>query len=368
MLRVTSLKMVALVSCVGCGQLQQARSAATAGEDSGSDSGEESSSTDTSSGTSEVADDTTSGGTTSTVDDPTDADTEASESSETDGTSSGGEPVSCWGADPTAWQVDEFDVSQLTGGKIGGLALSGDGLSLVYVSVGTMGRTGYIAVRDGLSDPFVGGEVIAPWATDAAGLGGFRFAGGSARLGFLLDGDLYTSERDGRDWETPVPLAFETPIDVLVSPTHFFDDALGVMLDVADGAPDGGNPTLVAYEARRDDTSSPMGPRTRIDMPGWSDDTPLLCALPSPDGQSVIFGGAFPSVWSDPEDTLASALDIWISQREGDETWGEPVEVDALSHEDLLSCPTSVTDDGCLMTIRHFELGVGTAAISLARR
>ena len=352
---------------LGCGQLEQVTFDDPEDEETGDGSDEGVVSTG-GPAESSTGDEPPDGGTTSTGEGPVDQDTDTGESSESDGGSDGAAPTNCWEADPTTWEVDVLDLSELAGGQATGAALSGDGLSLVYVVPGDVGSTAYIAERSRRSDPFVGGEPVGPWATDVEETGNYRFAAALDRLSLVRDGAVHTSDREGDVWADPVLLSFEMPIDVTIGTPSFFDDGLGVMLDLADGPPDAGNPTLIAYEARRDDTSSTMGARTRIAMPGWPDDTPLLCALASPDGQTVIFGGAYPSVWSDPDDTLTSALDIWISQRVDEQTWEAPVEVDALSHDDVLSCPTSVTDDGCQVIIRHWVLGVGTAEFTIGRR
>ena len=308
---------------------------------------------------------TTNGGT-STGSDPTATSSDATSSASTDdsstGDSSGGD-VGCWDKDPTQWDVETLDVSAVHGDSPRAMAISGDGLSLVYQATEGALPGVFIAERSGLGEEFSGGVLVADWAADATLFTEVRFAG----PGFLAlkdDDVVSTSRLSGGLWWAPEAVAFDEPPTVLTGGPRFFDDLRGMMIDIADGP----NGTLIAYETRRVNTDQPFGGFTRINMPRWSSDTPLLCPVPSPDGEHVFFGGAFPATWSSPADELNSALDVWYAPRNASGAWDEPIEIDVVSNEAVETCPGSITDDGCTMILLHFELGAGPVGWGVATR
>lgn len=303
----------------------------------------------------------------------TSSDDQADEgSSDDDGGSTGEAPTQCWDEDPAAWTAVEFDTTPFAddADDVVGLALDRTGLRLAYAVESGATRTGFIATRATRQDPFPAGEAIGQWAVDVPDLGGFRFTGVDELLSLLNeDSQIATSAfADGLWWPPELVTYDEAPVGLVGTPA-FFGDGLSMMVDVLDTDVTEGEPVYRPYETSREDMRSPFGEFKEVIMPGWSEDTPILCVIPSPDGEHIVFGGAFPAVWSDSDQALQSALDIWYARRQDDGSWGDLAEIEVASHDERLACPLSVTEDGCMMTVRYFDLdGTGGSEYALVTR
>ncbi|MEM6993456.1 MAG: hypothetical protein AAF721_23280 [Myxococcota bacterium] len=286
------------------------------------------------------------------------ASTPGSSGSSDDGGSDSGDtgpaPSQCWDDDPAAWSVEPLDTTLLDDGVLQDAALDGDGLRLVYAAGPIQAPSWFIAERASLDEPFAGAAPIAPWATTAPGLFGMRFAA-EDQLTMILAEQVQRSRRMQRDWLVPEPATFDGALVAVPEPTIWFDDGLRIAFDLVHGPPIEGQATPIPYLATRDDLLQPFGGVERIRIADWGDDVPVLCTVPSRDGEHLLLGGAHPVVWTAPTSELVGSLDIWYARRGDDGDWVDPVRINAGNQRTREACPTSVTVDGCTMVVRWWS-------------
>ncbi len=290
-------------------------------------------------------------------------------SSETGG-STGGGSVDCWALGNDAWTVEPVI---LKGDEAGSPSLSPDGLSLYYRGKNNGEFAVFRSQRAGLADPFpVAGELFFS-EVGLISLDYPRVHEGEDELFFAQGdpGDIYVAHKVADAWQASVIaggfMLFGSDFESIPNITTG-DDLL--LFQRQDGPAVGVlTETWNFYQAQR----SP-GLATFPDVapakvtPSGSFVAPV-CPTLSPDGLHLFFAA------SDSEAQTKAELNdgrvgVWYGRRGdvGEASWMDIERSAVLRTPGVITCPTSVTADGCQMTTIQFVLGDMTYNVQLARR
>ena len=289
------------------------------------------------------------------------------ESSDSDGSSSGGQPptVACWGSE-MPWETTPLNVGMLTGQAPTAPTLSPDGLVLHYLAGPPGQREPHRVERNSRMEPFSGGDLLAGWSTPPTDLAQFRVAEDGDRAIGRVGSSLLISSASGGNWQNLSAIDFGDGFDELTDPAF---DALGRVVifarrELLQG--DEPRPTLIWALHRTTWPAAepaPSGPE-RLELPTFELNHAQLCPALSPDGMHLFLGGSFPHTWNT---AVTGDLDVFESASEAG-AWSVPTRVDSLSAENQHAGPRSVTDDGCELTLRQFDIPFAGNTFFLARR
>ena len=284
-----------------------------------------------------------------------------------DGDSSTGSPPvvgACWGSNAD-WDTTVLDLEALAGELPAAPTLAPDGLAIHYLA-GPLGeRVPYRAGRDSRQMPFVGGAPLAGWNTEPTALAQLRIAEEGDHLVARVGSNLEVSFASASSWQTLSAVAFGAGFDELTDPAI---DALGrvLLFGRREELRDGNGTTLIwalfraAWPAGAPAPSDPE----RLELPGFGLEHAQLCPALSPDGEHLFLGGSFPETW---DTSVVGDLDVFESVSEVG-AWSSPTRVESLSSAERHACPVSVTEDGCELIVRYFDVPFTGNTFMLARR
>lgn len=326
-----------------------------------------------SSSTTHAVDDTSGSttGTTHAATTGTTADTDTGSSSGTD-TDTGGES-GCWAQGASGWPLAGAPLDMFADKAPADPFISPDGLQLYYVALDP--RRPFRSTRADLMSPFPNGKQLALWNNDTKWQPGYPnvvLAGQEMLLS--NEGDVYSSKYDiGKD-------QFGTP--ALLKGASMGGDE-GVITATSDGA------TLIV--TRRDGpVIMPLFPdnsfrfhqltRNKIEPGGDfvdpnNDVTPIvaplgvaLCPAVSPDGLHLFFASTDQPVLD--KGNVNDAVGIFYTSRPSrEDKWDTATKIDIVHAGKGVTCPSSVTADGCQLAYLHFQFGAeGNYMMNLAVR
>lgn len=292
-----------------------------------------------------------------------------SSSTETgDESSTGGPPPiteACWGS-AEDWVVEMLDIEALDGELPGTPTLSPDGLALHYLAGPAGQRVPYRVERESREDPFTGGAPLEGWNTPPMNLAQLRIAEAGDRLVVRVGSNLEVSSASAGAWETLSAVAFGAEFDELTDPAI---DTLGRVLLFArreELRNNAGDSTLIwaLYRAAWTGGSPTPSEPERLEFPTFELEHAQLCPVLSPDGEHLFLGSSYPRTW---DNAVNGDLDVFESVSEVG-AWSQPERVESLSHAEQHACPISVTEDGCELTVRQFDIPFQGNRFLLARR
>lgn len=282
-----------------------------------------------------------------------------------------GEPASCWTQGAANWPPDGVPLNDFKDAKPRDPFISPDGLQLYYIA-GEPARV-FVSTRLTLGEPFLNGVQLVIWGNDPAILPGYpRVVLGDNELLFSSKFDVYSAKTaDDQPFDKyalPVPLTppstagEETVITVTA-------DSTTLIVNRRDGPPIGLLPKSFRFYQYARPQPVPGAPYA-----GGQDVTPMvpplglaLCPTLSPDGLHLFFG-------STTSDTLteANANDVvgifYTSRPDPLAPWAPPEPL-AITHAGKgITCPSSVTADGCQLAFHRFFLNQDNYSMHLAVR
>ena len=318
----------------------------------------------TSSSSTTHAVDDTSGSTTGTTDAATTgttADTDTGSSTDTDTDTDTDGESGCWAQGASGWPLAGAPLDMFADKAFADPFISFDGLQLYYIALDP--RRPFRSTRADLMSPFPNGKQLALWNNDTKWQPGYPnvvLAGQEMLLS--NEGDVYSSKYDiGKD-------QFGTP--ALLKGASMGGDE-GVITATSDGA------TLIV--TRRDgpvimplfpDSSFRFHQLTRNKVePGGdfvdpnNDVTPIvaplgvaLCPAVSPDGLHLFFASTDQPVLD--KSNVNDAVGIFYTSRPSrEDKWDTATKIDIVHAGKGVTCPSSVTADGCQLAYLHFQFG-----------
>jgi len=287
------------------------------------------------------------------------------ESSSGSSGSSGSEFMGCWGSG-VPWNVMSIDLDSLAGQLPGSLTLSPNGLRLYYLAGPPGLRRPHRAERDFVGGVFHSGAPLSGWSTAGTDLAQLRVAELGDRLIVRAGSDLGVSSASKGTWDLLSTVTFEAGFEELTDPAidAFGDEVVFARREeLRDG---GGEPTLIwaLYQAAWPaESPAPVSPE-RLVLPSFGLEHAQLCPVLSPDGEHLFVGGSFPQTW---DTSVSGDLDIFESVSE-DGGWSTPNRVESVSSAQQHACPVSVTDNGCELIVRYFDIPFAGNTYMLAWR
>lgn len=282
-----------------------------------------------------------------------------------------GEPASCWAQGAANWPPDGAPLNDFEDTKPRDPFISPDGLQLYYIA-GEPPRV-FVSTRLTPGEAFLNGVQLVLWGNDPAITPGYpRVVLADKELLFSSKFDVYSAKAaDDQPFDKyalPVPLTppstagAETVITVTA-------DSTTLIVNRQDGPPIGLLPKSFRFYQYARPQPVPGAPYA-----GGQDVTPVvlplklaLCPTLSPDGLHLFFG-------STTSDTLteANANDVvgifYTSRPDPLAPWAEPEPL-AIAHAGQgITCPSSVTADGCQLAFHRFFLNQDDYSMHLAVR
>lgn len=281
-----------------------------------------------------------------------------------------GGPSDCWDQPLDAFAVESL-LPELAGA--GSPSLSPDGLDLYFKSP-VMAPDLYEVrrlSRPAPEDAFVGPSVPFFSPSDTLQLDYPDVYAGATRIVFTQsDGAIYMARQSNGTW---LPWKIAGPI-ALLDPehrhahSHATEDGSLLVFQREDGPGFGPldksfNFYQADYEAQND---LYPGPPTKI-TPTGPDLVLPLCPVISPDGLHLLFtakdAGGEMQAFND------GSLGVWYTRRAAHgAAWDPPIRSAVLREVGWITCPTSITADGCQATMIRFTHPSTTQTLHLARR
>jgi len=298
----------------------------------------------------------------------TDATTDTSTDTTTDTTT--GAPASCWEQGAANWPPDGALLTFADASPVDPF-LSPDGLGLYYVAHKT--RRPFLSTRADLLAPFPNGVQQTIWGNDPAITVGYPrvvLAGTEMLLASNFEVYSATATPGKTDkFALPVKLAPPSTADEETVITATADSAI-LIVSRRDGPPIGD--IMGASHRFYQYTRAQLQPGAAY--VGGADVTPLveplglaLCPTLSPDGLHLFFGSTESNSL-----TMQSAHDVvgiyYTSRADPSMAW-EPAQKLAIEHQGKgITCPSSVTADGCQLAFHRFYIGEDKYSMHLAVR
>lgn len=267
-------------------------------------------------------------------------------------------PTSCLDRD-RGWQITTVNLAGLAGETPRGLSLSPDGLQLYYAAGPEAATVPYVAERFDRSSEFLGGQPVAGWDPSGGPVSQPRFGADATQFVARVDLRIHVAKFQQGTWSPTVEVPLGLP-DILSDPGL---DADGATLTFIHRETLEGDPVWAPYIVTSENLDGSFDTPERIEIPSMTLDNAILCPFPTADASQLLFGGSFPETWDSGEQ---GDLDVFVADREGN-GWGEARRLEALSHTDLQACPTSITADGCEVSLRYFAAPEDPPTFALAR-
>lgn len=280
-------------------------------------------------------------------------------------------PVSCWGMGAAGWPLGGVPLSFEDVGATDP-AISPDGLQLHYVA--TDQRRPFVSTRPTRIDGFPNGTQLAVWGNDAAIKIGYPHVvlGGQEMLMIDLGEVVYSEFQPLQPdkYSKPQKLAGPNTGHDEVQVTATADGALMIVSRV-DGPP---IPPLLGRASYRFHQFTRAMPTPGGAFVGDLDVTPLVeplhlatCPALSPDGLRLFFASTdAPTLDADNVD---EAVDIYYTERaDALAPWAAPQKLAIANNGNGISCPSSVTADGCELAYHQFHYQGGDYKMFIATR
>lgn len=288
---------------------------------------------------------------------------ESSDSGSSSSTGGATPTAACWDSD-IPWETIPLNVGMLAGQAPTTPTLSPDGLALHYLAGPPGQREPYRVERETRMEPFSGGTRLAGWNNGPTDLAQFRIAEEGDRAIARVAGELLISSASGGKWQNLSPIEFGDGFEELTDPAL---DARGrAVIFARREILQEPRPTQIwaLYQAMWPAAEAmPSGPQPLV-LPTFDLTHAQLCPTLSPDGMHLFLGGSYPQTWNT---AVSGDLDVFESASQAG-AWTTPTRVEALSTENQHVCPMSVTDDGCELTLRQFDIPFAGNTFLLARR
>lgn len=288
-------------------------------------------------------------------------------SSETGATTDG--PSDCWDQ-----PLDDFVLSVLVPGAngSGSPSLSPDGLSLFFKAPVALPDKFEVRRLSRLApaDDFIGPAEVFFGPSDTDKLDYPEVVAGNSKIFFTQDGgEIYSARFENGMWTTwgvaGTTAAF-SPNDIESHPNATENGA--ILLYQRDDGPGVGSlrTTFRFWQAALDvDNDSFNTPPVEV-TPQHADLLIPLCPAMSPDGLHLLF--AAKDAAGDLEQFNDGSVGVWSTHRAATSApWDPPVR-SSVRENGSITCPTSITADGCQATFIRFTLPASNYTMYLGRR
>lgn len=281
-----------------------------------------------------------------------------------------GAPAGCWDL-----PLDAFALTPLPPQAIGASSpsLSPDGLHLFFKAplpapqLFEVRRLTRATTEDDF--PAVAETFFGPPDTDGLDYPEV-FAGGERIFFTQKSGDIFTARREGGAWKPWVIAGSLAVFDQARFESHpnTTEDGALLLFQRDDGPPVGPLRATYRFYQTTDVPQQNGFAAPPIDVtPAHPDLVIPVCPAMSPDGLHLLF--AAKDVQGELEDLDDGSVGVWSTHRPAlDAPWEQPVRSDTLREKGAVTCPTSITADGCQATIIHFSTVNELYTMHLARR
>jgi hypothetical protein len=296
--------------------------------------------------------------------------TTTNDASTTDETTAG--PETCWPLGASGWPLAGAELDAFADDNPVDPFITPDGLRLYYVALTQ--RRPFLSTRPDRGQPFPNGVVLTVWKNDPQYTPGYlALPLGEEEMLMSNQGDVYVSlhtPQDADKYSTPVPLAGTNT----GSPEHQVTaTADGQLLIVSrdDGPP---IPPLLPQNSPRFHQFTRDQPTPGAGFTGDQDVTPLveplhlaICPALSPDGLHLFFASTEANKLD--QDNAEEVVGIYYTSRPArDAAWAAPGRISVANGDGGVTCPSSVTADGCELAYHQFRLGQDDYRMYLAVR
>ncbi len=296
-----------------------------------------------------------------------------STSSDTGGGSStgdtDGDPQSCWPQQHDGWPLAGVELMVLDVEPTDPF-ISPDGLRLYYVALTE--RVPFLSTRKNRDIPFANGAPLVVWNSDPKYAAGYPVVTlGEAEMLMSNNDDiafsLYTPQNPDK-YSKPAPIAGPNTADREQQVAVTADGTL-LIVSRLDGPPmlpffPSKSPRFHQFTRANPQPGAPFTGDTLV--------TPItaplqfaICPVLSPDGLHLFFGGTDAAVLD--ESNANDVVSIYYTRRDAPDAAWVPAEKIAIANNGV-TCPSSVTADGCELAYHQFHLMAGDYRMFLARR
>lgn len=315
---------------------------------------------------------TTSTPTTGPVEPGTTTDTTGTTTDTDGGSSTGdsdGDPRSCWPQQHAGWPLAGAELLVLDVEPTDPF-ISPDGLRLYYIALTE--RVPFLSTRKSRDIPFANGAPLVVWNSDPKYAAAYPVVTlGEAEMLMANNDDiafsLYTPQNPDK-YSKPAAIAGPNTAD---PEQHVTVSADGTLLIVSrlDGPP-----MLPFFPTKSPRFHQFTRANPQPGAPFTGDDlvTPItaplqfaICPVLSPDGLHLFFGGTDAAVLD--ENNANDVVSIYYTRRDAPDAPWIPAQRIAIAN-DGVTCPSSVTADGCELAYHQFHLKAGDYRMFLARR
>lgn len=316
-----------------------------------------------SSGTSTSGATTTGGDTSSDTGDTTTA-------ADTGSSGDTGDVKDCWGQGAAGWPEDGAPLDKFEDLAPGDPFITPDATRLYYVALSP--RRVFVSERGGDVGPFPNGKQVGLWGGSDVEAGYPQAVLDGHELLLSSKGDVYSAEF------VPAMVQFAPPVllpgasagdESVITATS---DGQTLIVTRRDGPP---IPPLFEKTSFRfhqlvRDTPKPGGDFVDPSLDVTPTVAPLglaICPTLSPDGLRLFFGSTDAATLDTRN--VDDAVGIWYTTRPArDQPWATPAKI-GIKHEGQgVTCPSSVTADGCQLAFHRFIFGQQKYAMFVAAR
>ncbi len=269
------------------------------------------------------------------------------ETSDTD-TDATGAPATCWEQGASNWPVD--GEPPMVEAAAQDLFIAPDALTLLHLA-GQPHRL-LRSIRPDPFSPFPPAVQIVSWQPSPIDPRHARLDLGGEELLLSVDGDIHFSKHvpsDLDEYTVPMPLVGVNTGDIESHPTAT-DDGRVLIVQRDDGPAIGSLPRSWQFHQFVRDAPEPGG-AFLVDGPVTPVVAPLglaLCPALSPDGLHLFFAST--DAEDLPPDAAETSLSVFYTSRPNvDQAWDVPEKIAGLNGGKGLTCPTSVSADGCTL-------------------
>jgi len=299
-----------------------------------------------------------------------DSDDSTGDSSTGDATT--GEPGGCWGQGAAGWPFEGTPLDTFIDKRPADPILSPDGLRIHYVALDP--PRPFVSTRPSPGDPFPNGKQVALWGNDPNLKAAYpNVVLDGAEMLLSINFDVYSATA------TPAkPDKFALPVPLLGPNTAHEESVITATADSAtlivtrrDGPPilpvlDSGSFRFYQYTRAQLQPGAPYV--------GGADVTPqvgplglALCPALSPDGLHLFFASTTSDTLTDQNANDVVGI-FYTSRPEGAASWAPPQPIGIAHAGKGVTCPSSVTADGCQLAFHRFIFKGDDYSMHLATR